>query len=69
MVRPLALLLIVCSVVGAEPAIEHTVFIAGSETGVLSTAGEVLWRYPTTTRDGSILPNGHALLALARSKD
>lgn len=53
----------------AEPRIEHTVFIAGSETAILSNHGDVLWKYPAATRDGFVLPNGHVLLALAKSKE
>ncbi|HSI11648.1 MAG TPA: hypothetical protein VK961_06370 [Chthoniobacter sp.] len=55
---------------GADgPAITHSVFIAGSETAILSSTGEVLWRYPAATRDGYVLPNGNILMALAKNKD
>jgi outer membrane protein assembly factor BamB len=57
------------AVAGAEIAIEHKVFIAGSETGILSNRGELTWKYPAATRDGFVLPNGNVLLALAKSKD
>jgi len=55
---------------GAEaPAITHSVFIAGSETAILSASGEVTWHYPAATRDGYVLPNGDVLMAVAKNKD
>jgi hypothetical protein len=44
-------------------------FVAGSETAILSGDGKVLWQYPAATRDGFVLPNGNLLLALSKNKD
>lgn len=55
---------------GAEPSkITHSFFIAGAETKILSNDGHTLWSYPAQTRDGFVLPNGHLLLTLSKSKD
>lgn len=65
----LAGLLSLVAVDAETPAITHSVFIAGSETAILSATGEVVWRYPAATRDGYVLPNGHVLMAVAKNKD
>ena len=53
-----------------EPArITHSMFIAGSETAILSGDGKELWKYPAGTRDGFVLPNGNLLLAVSNNKD
>lgn len=51
----------------ATPKITHSFLATGQETYVLNDAGEVIWRYPHNTRDGWILPDGHALLAVTKS--
>ena len=53
-----------------KPAkIRHSMFIAGSETAILSADGQVVWKYPAATRDGFVLPNGNLLLAVSKNKD
>jgi len=68
---PLALLLgSACTLMAAdaEPAkITHSMFIAGSQTAILSADGKVIWQYPAAARDGFVLPNGHLLLAVSKN--
>lgn len=71
---PLCLLLAAAAVsaFAAEPEpakITHSMFIAGSETAILSDDGKELWKYPAATRDGFVLPNGNLLLAVSKNKD
>lgn len=47
--------------------ITHSFLALGQETYVVNDAGEVTWRYPHNTRDGWMLPDGHALLAVTKS--
>src|ERR1700753_1574806 len=55
---------------GAPPGgVTHSVFVAGAETAILNDKGETLWKYPAATRDGFVLPDGHLLLAVSKSKD
>ena len=52
----------------AESArITHSMFIAGSQTAILSGGGQVIWQYPGGTRDGFVLPNGDLLLAVSKN--
>ncbi len=67
---PPLLLLLSCtiSLLAADPApLSHSLFVAGSETQILSGDGQVLWKYPASTRDGFVLPNGNLLLTLSKS--
>ena len=67
---PPLLLLLSCTVslLAADPApLSHSLFVAGSETQILSGDGQVLWKYPASTRDGFVLPNGNLLLTLSKS--
>src|SRR5262245_36944257 len=41
----------------------------GADTRLVDGAGKVVWSYPHSTRDGWVLPNGHVLLAVSKSKD
>jgi hypothetical protein len=70
-ILPLALLFAsVCNgwAAEAEPAkVTHSMFIAGSQTAILSGDGKVLWQYPAATRDGFVLPDGHLLLAVSKN--
>lgn len=55
----------------AEPAaITHSMLITGGKTYVIEDAagstGNVTWRYPHSTREGWMLPNGNVLLAVSR---
>ncbi|QVL31459.1 hypothetical protein KIH39_21820 [Telmatocola sphagniphila] len=55
---------------GEEPAkITHSFLATGGETYLLDGSGKELWKYPGSTRDGWVLPNGHILLALSKSKE
>jgi hypothetical protein len=53
----------------AEEKITHSFLATGSETYILDGAGKVTWRYPHSTRDGWVLPNGNVLLAVSKTKD
>ncbi|HEY3899248.1 MAG TPA: hypothetical protein VGM54_11575 [Chthoniobacter sp.] len=70
-ILPLALLFASVSTIWAadvEPAkITHSMFIAGSQTAILSGDGKVIWQYPAATRDGFVLPNGNLLLAVSKN--
>jgi hypothetical protein len=54
-----------------EPAgkVTHSFLAAGDETFIVDGAGKVTWKYPQSSRDGWVLPDGHVLLALSKSKD
>lgn len=41
----------------------------GAATEIVSDKGETLWKYPASTRDGWMLPNGNLLLTLSKNKD
>jgi outer membrane protein assembly factor BamB len=63
-------LLISSVALAAEPSdITHSFLATGAETYIVAANGKVVWEFPRSTRDGWILPNGHALLALSKSKD
>lgn len=53
----------------SEIGIRHAVFATGGETFMLSAEGKTVWTYPDGSRDGWVLPNGHILLAVNRSKE
>lgn len=52
----------------AEP-ITHGFLVTGAQTYIRAGDGTITWRYPQSTRDGWVLPNGNVLLALSKSKD
>jgi outer membrane protein assembly factor BamB len=52
----------------AEPPAKRAFLMLGGVTQILDADGQVTWRYPAETRDGSVLPNGNLLLVLAKSK-
>jgi len=54
---------------GAKPGLTHAFLATGAETRIVDTAGQVVWRYPLSTRDGWVLPNGHLLLAVSKTKE
>ena len=55
---------------GEEPAkITHGLLVTGGQTYIMDGSGEVLWSYPSGSRDGWLLPDGHVLLALNKGKD
>jgi hypothetical protein len=50
-------------------SITHSFLAAGAETYIRSGDGRILWRYPGSTRDGWVLPNGNILLAVSKGED
>jgi hypothetical protein len=48
--------------------ITHGFLATGAETYIRDDQGKITWRYPHSTRDGTVLPDGHILLALSKSK-
>ncbi len=44
--------------------IKHSLLICGKFTGIISENNEVLWRGPSGSRDGMVLPNGNALVSV-----
>lgn len=48
--------------------ITHAFLATGGETYIRDGDGTISWRYPQSSRDGWVLPNGHVLLALTKSK-
>ncbi len=51
----------------AEP-VRHAFLATGVETFITDDAGKTVWKYPHSSRDGWLLPDGNVLLALSRSK-
>ena len=49
--------------------ITHGFLATGGETYIRDGRGAITWRYPHSTRDGWVLPNGNVLLALSKSND
>jgi hypothetical protein len=49
--------------------ITHSFLATGAETYIRSGDGRILWRYPRSTRDGWVLPNGNVLLAVSKGDD
>jgi hypothetical protein len=47
----------------------HSYASFGAFTGIVSESGEVVWKYPASTRDGWVLPNGDILLTLSKGRD
>jgi len=49
--------------------VRHAFLAIGEETYIVSHTDRVVWRYPRSTRDGWLLPNGNILLVLADAKN
>jgi hypothetical protein len=49
--------------------ITHSFLATGAETYIRSGDGQVLWRYPASTRDGWVLPNGNILLVVSKGDE
>jgi len=49
--------------------ITHSFLVAGAETYIVGSDDRILRRVPKSTRDGWVLPDGHLLLAVSKSKD
>ena len=57
-------------VAAADPdKITHSFLATGAETRIVDGDGRTVWKYPRSTRDGWVLPNGHLLLAVSKGKD
>ena len=50
------------------PAIKHSFLATGGETRIVDGEGKTVWKYPASTRDGCVLPNGNLLLAVSKNK-
>ncbi len=48
----------------ADEPISHKFLAAGGATYIRDGEGKITWQYPHASRDGSVLPGGHVLLAL-----
>jgi type 1 glutamine amidotransferase len=53
----------------ADKPVTHAFLATGGQTYIRSGDGQVTWRYPQASRDGWVLPDGHVLLALSKSKE
>ena len=53
----------------AQTAITHSFLATGGETRIVDGEGKTIWKYPGSTRDGFVLPNGNLLLAVSKGKD
>jgi hypothetical protein len=49
--------------------ITHSFLVAGAETYIVASDDTITRRYPRSTRDGWVLPNGHLLLAVTKGKE
>ena len=62
----------VLSLVRAEDpktGITHAFLACGGETYIRDGQGKIVWRYPQSSRDGWVLPNGNVVLALTKSPE
>jgi len=49
--------------------IKHSFIVFGGETFVVDGDGKISWQIPKSSRDGWLLPNGNALLAVSKGKE
>lgn len=54
---------------GPSGAVKHSFLATGGETRIVDGDGKVVWRYPGSTRDGFVLPNGNVLLAVSKGRE
>lgn len=60
---------------GAEPAqisdlgVRHSFLVCGATTAIIGEDSKVVASFPYGTRDGFVLPDGHLLLAVSKSKE
>ncbi len=47
----------------------HSFLATGADTRIVAGDGKTVWRFPKSTRDGWVLPNGNILLAVSKDKD
>jgi len=64
-----ALLLCLLTQQDSAEKISHSFLVTGGETYIVDGDDKVTWRYPKSTRDGWVLPDGHLLLAVSKSKE
>jgi hypothetical protein len=65
----LTLVLALLSQQESAEKITHSFLVTGGETYIVGCDDTITWRYPKSTRDGWVLPNGHILLAVSKGKD
>ncbi len=53
----------------SESGITHSFLVFGNETYIVSKDGTVSWKYPRSTRDGWMMPNGNVLMSVSAGKD
>lgn len=63
------LLAIGVSFAQGQDKITHSFLATGAETRIVDGDGKTIWKYPRSTRDGWVLPNGNILLAVSKDKD
>lgn len=49
--------------------VKHSFIVFGAETFVVDGDGKISWQIPKSSRDGWLLPNGNALLAVSKGKE
>lgn len=49
--------------------VKHSFIVFGAETFVVDGEGKISWQIPKSSRDGWLLPNGNALLAVSKGKE
>ncbi len=49
--------------------IKHSFIVFGAETFVVDSEGKISWQIPKSSRDGWLLPNGNALLAVSKGME
>jgi hypothetical protein len=54
---------------GEVSQITHSFLALGAETYIRSGDGQIVWRYPHSTRDGWVLPGGNILLAVSKDDE
>jgi hypothetical protein len=54
---------------GEASQITHSFLALGAETYIRSGDGQIVWRYPHSTRDGWVLPDGNILLAVSKGDE
>jgi hypothetical protein len=64
-----ALWALAASAPGNAGEITHSFLATGAETYIRSGDGQTVWRYPHSTRDGWVLPNGNVLLAISKGDE
>src|SRR5262245_30860151 len=58
-----------CRSAEVKAGLTHGFLATGADTRIVDAAGQVVWKYPLSTRDGWVLPNGHLLLAVSKGKE